>query len=240
MPYAMERLTLAAAWAGAIGLRPDGGRLRVIGADPSRALITSGADRVIGDLACAGLWLICLWLALACSAVAAARLPGTAGAVAGSLADLVAPRLVRRALSAALGAGIAVSPAVALADPPPTPSVSVAWPLSPDSAPPPSWPVSAPMPAPMPDPATASPAAPIPPLEPGPGATQGGLRPEVTVQSGDTLWSIAASALGPGAGPADIAAAWPQWYRANLEAIGPNPNLIHPGITVHQPAQGDQ
>ena len=200
MPYAMERLTLAAAWAGAIGLRPDGGRLRVIGADPSRALITSGADRVIGDLACAGLWLICLWLALASSAVAAARLPGTAGAVAGSLADLVAPRLVRRALSAALGAGIAVSPAVALADPPPTPSVSVAWPLSPDSAPPPSWPVSAPMPAPMPDPATASPAA----------------------------------------GPADIAAAWPQWYRANLEAIGPNPNLIHPGITVHQPAQGDQ
>jgi nucleoid-associated protein YgaU len=52
---------------------------------------------------------------------------------------------------------------------------------------------------------------------------------EVVVQPGDTLWTIAARHLVPHADPAAVAAAWPQWWRANHSVIGNNPNLIHPG-----------
>lgn len=58
----------------------------------------------------------------------------------------------------------------------------------------------------------------------------------VVVKPGDTLWSIAATELGPNATPEDIAARWPAWYAANRELIGPDPDLILPGQVLRIPA----
>lgn len=60
------------------------------------------------------------------------------------------------------------------------------------------------------------------------------------VAPGDTLWAIAARDLQNGsanATDADIAAHWPAWYAANRATIGPDPDLIHPGMTLHAPTQ---
>jgi hypothetical protein len=46
-----------------------------------------------------------------------------------------------------------------------------------------------------------------------------------TVRPGDTLWGIA--------GPA-----WPRWYAANRRAVGPDPDLIRPGLRLVPPAGG--
>ncbi|HET7475582.1 MAG TPA: LysM domain-containing protein [Dermatophilaceae bacterium] len=57
----------------------------------------------------------------------------------------------------------------------------------------------------------------------------------VVVRRGDTLWDIAARYLGPGATAADIAAAWPRWHSANRAVIGPDPDLITPGLQLRPP-----
>lgn len=59
-----------------------------------------------------------------------------------------------------------------------------------------------------------------------------------TVRPGDSLWTIAANHLGAGSSPPSaqaIAAEWPRWYLANSGIIGPDPNLIHPGMTLIPP-----
>lgn len=65
----------------------------------------------------------------------------------------------------------------------------------------------------------------------------GATRPsrEVVVRPGDTLWSIAARHLAPEATTGDIAEAWPQWYAANRELIGPNPDSLAVGLVLTQP-----
>ncbi len=86
-----------------------------------------------------------------------------------------------------------------------------------------------------------------PPADPGPlarpvtrhPASQGPSAPadsDVVVQSGDSLWSIAASALGPFATDVEVAVAWPEWYRANRSVIGSDPNVILPGQVLQAPA----
>ncbi len=57
------------------------------------------------------------------------------------------------------------------------------------------------------------------------------------VQPGDSLWSIAADALGPEATAADIGTAWPEWYAVNRDVIGPDPDLIHPGDQLSLPTE---
>ncbi|HEY3001833.1 MAG TPA: hypothetical protein VGJ44_05745 [Kribbellaceae bacterium] len=61
-------------------------------------------------------------------------------------------------------------------------------------------------------------------------------RAVVAVREGDSLWSIAAAELGPGASDAAIAERWPQWYAANAPVIGSDPDLIQPGQVLHAPA----
>lgn len=58
---------------------------------------------------------------------------------------------------------------------------------------------------------------------------------EVVVRAGDSLWRIAAQHLDPLASPAQIAAAWPGWYAANRDVVGPDPGLIHPGQVLSRP-----
>lgn len=58
----------------------------------------------------------------------------------------------------------------------------------------------------------------------------------VAVLAGDTLWDIAAFALGPEATDVDIALAWPRWYEANRSIIGQNPDVLLPGQVLQPPS----
>jgi hypothetical protein len=76
-------------------------------------------------------------------------------------------------------------------------------------------------------------AAPLPPwLGGGPSKPRVGY----TVEPGDTLWDIAATHLEPTEdSPARVHRYWQQIYRANRPAIGPDPDLIHPGTRLDVP-----
>ena len=60
----------------------------------------------------------------------------------------------------------------------------------------------------------------------------------LVVAPGDSLWSLAAELLPPHAGAPRIAAAWESLQRANVDRIGPDPDLILPGtrLVVPDPA----
>lgn len=64
----------------------------------------------------------------------------------------------------------------------------------------------------------------------------------VVVRRGDSLWSIAARHLGSEATVQDVAEAWPRWYAANRNLIGPDPDLILPGqeLAIPGPAPAGQ
>ncbi|WP_251140869.1 LysM peptidoglycan-binding domain-containing protein [Cellulomonas dongxiuzhuiae] len=72
--------------------------------------------------------------------------------------------------------------------------------------------------------------------EPAPAAPPAG---RVEVHPGDTLWGLAARALGPGASDAAIAAEWPRWYAANAATIGPDPDVLQPGQVLVVPSHPD-
>ena len=62
----------------------------------------------------------------------------------------------------------------------------------------------------------------------------------VVVQPGDTLWELAAASLQQAGVPepsdACIARTWPRWWAANRDVIGPDPDLILPGMPLSPPA----
>ena len=62
----------------------------------------------------------------------------------------------------------------------------------------------------------------------------------VVVRPGDSLWAITARELGPYASDARIAHRWPQWYRANRDVIGADPDLILPGTVLQSPPAPSQ
>ncbi len=192
------------------------------------------------------------WLLVAVLAEMLAALPGRTGAGGTWLARRVSPALVRRGVTLALGAGLAgvmTAPLAAAAAPPdpgfgavlaPAPSGSDpsagAVPRAPASVP--DAPASVPVPGWVPAPPTVRPA-------PGTELLARAPRPApvddaVVVHRGDTLWSIAARHLAPGASDAEIAAAWPRWYAANRAVIGPDPQLILPGQRLRPPGGGDR
>ena len=67
-----------------------------------------------------------------------------------------------------------------------------------------------------------------------------------TVTPGESLWSVAASALAADAAPGEsvtagaVAAYWPRLHAANRAAIGPDPDLISPGQRLVLPPPTDQ
>ena len=74
-----------------------------------------------------------------------------------------------------------------------------------------------------------------------PPVTAPALRPPgpdrpVVVAPGDCLWRIAARDLGPAATAGAVSAAWPRWYAANRAVIGPDPDLLQPGMRLVPPA----
>jgi hypothetical protein len=88
----------------------------------------------------------------------------------------------------------------------------------------------------VPTPAASATAAPaFASAPPGNAAEATPRQAEVVVRAGDSLWRIAARHLDPLASPAQIAAAWPGWYAANRDVVGPDPGLIHPGQVLSRP-----
>jgi nucleoid-associated protein YgaU len=73
-----------------------------------------------------------------------------------------------------------------------------------------------------------------PDLDRGPTTRQ--AHPLYVVQPGDTLWRIAREHLAGHPSGADVARAWPRWYRDNRNAIGPDADLIHPGQRLRPPS----
>jgi nucleoid-associated protein YgaU len=59
--------------------------------------------------------------------------------------------------------------------------------------------------------------------------------PQVVVRPGDSLWTIAATHLGPEATDIEIAREWPRWFRANIATIGSNPDVLLPGQILRAP-----
>lgn len=64
---------------------------------------------------------------------------------------------------------------------------------------------------------------------------RGEIGTEVVVQSGDSLWRIAAAHLPDDATATEIDAEWRRWYAENRDEIGPNPNLLFPGQLLTPP-----
>ena len=90
--------------------------------------------------------------------------------------------------------------------------------------------------APLPAPAAARPAPPAAPALAAASAAHAPAAQLYVVRPGDCLWSIAAAHLRPGATDAEVARAWPRWYRANRSTIGPDPSLLLVGTRLHVPA----
>ena len=153
-----------------------------------------------------------------------------ASAAAGSRANAALQRwgapLVRRIAAGAVVAGLTIAPVAAAA---PSAPDDLGWQAG-------SGESSAPR---------AEPAQPAPDVDkpaPAPGETAedraagpSGSSTEHVVGPGDSLWSITATALGPGATDEQIVRAWPLVYETNAERIGADPSLIHPGDALELP-----
>jgi len=190
-----------------------------------RTLATLPLDRALADLAAAVLLGCAVWLWLATTVVVLEAARACSGGVPAR--SRVVPAGVRRVVLAACGVAVAsglAQPAFAL----PTDvhldrghrhqRVLVRSPV--DGLP-------------LPERATVS-----GPTGPRARAEQA-RRPEhtVVIRSGDSLWAIAARDLPPDSPGAAIAARWHAIYAANRARIGPDPDLIAPGVRLILPGK---
>lgn len=217
------------------------------------------ADLLVGAAATA-LAAILAWLLLCVLLTLLARLPGATGRAADRWRTAVTPALLRRGAALVVGLSVPVAGASS-AMAAPAPAAAVAAPAAQglgDTAPPADdeHPLGFPVTDPAPGSTTEEGAAP-----PGPGWVPDRPAPrsradvglvtgaerfageetgEVVVRSGDTLWAIAARALGPDASELEISRAWPAWYEANREAVGDDPDLLRPGTRLAIPHGADE
>lgn len=180
-----------------------------------------------------------------------ARRAGSPSAAAARIAVATSPRSMRPAMAALLAGGVALAVAApATATPVGVASVVAAAPAH--NTPGPIADPARHLPAPgwqsLPEPGwlPLRPARPRPAAQQAPGALVqlvssgatrgGGADHELVVRRGDTLWALAARALGPGASAAEVAAEWPRWWQSNKAAIGADPDLLVPGTRLTAPA----
>lgn len=207
-------------------------------------------DEVLGALVLAvggaGAAWLALWTAVAAGALLTAGVRGTAAPVHRVLARRGTPRLVRRALTGALGLSLLAGGAPAMASTDGGPA-DLGWDAAAARTVAAADVASAggvgaePRTAPPHEPRTPAAIAQTAAPDPSPPADRRG--PEAVsapdphvVARGESLWSIAATHLGPGATDREIAAAWPRWYDANRAAVGDDPHHITPGLVLAPPA----
>lgn len=152
-------------------------------------------------------WALLAYLLAGVFLSAAARLPGALGTAAARLQPLV-PAVVQRAVAVAAGTAVAASVAA-----PSTALAAGTAPLPPVAATtsPLDWPGIR--------------AASVITTQPR----------QLLVRPGDTLWSLTARVLGPGASTSDVSATWPLLYAANRAVVGADPDLIRPGMRLSLP-----
>jgi nucleoid-associated protein YgaU len=226
----------------------------------SASATSPDADIVLG---CAWLaWALAGYLAVAIAVTALAHVAAGFGLAAGSLTR-IAPASVRRLVDTAVTFSVAATilgtaaaaPAGAATGPPTgarTASIVTSmvvngspldWPglTEPPAAPighhhrPHTEPIVRPAPDPQRSPGRHRPNAGLVNGGAGQSGSSDGSA-TVVVQAGDTLWTIAARHLEPGASGAAITTAWHAWYAANRAVIGPDPSVIHPGQRLTAPA----
>ncbi len=177
------------------------------------------ADEVIAALSTTAATAVSGWLCLGASlsaAVAVQRGAGRSARRTGRLAESIAPTRLRHALAVSIGLSLAAVtiPAQAAVEgspsAPPRAAVDVSW--------------------------GRVPAPPTPPAQAAIRARPAGAPARsVLVRPGDTLWGLAAQQLPASATKAEVAAAWPGWFAANREVIGPDPHRILPGQRLTPP-----
>lgn len=221
------------------------------------------AELLIGLAAAAlGCAVVAVWIGAAVLAVLAVLARQHRWERLGRLCGRCSPALLRRAAAAALGLQL-VAAQGAVADEAPSPfwSGSAVVHGSPGSSP--DVPAPPPVPATGPAPTDASATAPPEAVPPGskppvvenpvleapvleappaplPSAADRTVDGAVTVLRGDTLWSLAAAQLGPGATDEQIARAWPAWYELNRHVLPCGPHLLLPGQRLVVPGPGDR
>jgi hypothetical protein len=231
-------------------LRPDWAQLMRDVTAPHLWLERVGADRAVLSLATAALWCVALWLAVGLGFLAAAALPGRAGAAAQRAAARLLPGLMLRAVAGVVGLGMVVAPIAPVGAGAKTMPAAVAaagtsgvpapgWPTDPNRVPSlhvgwPTTPTARPTPTPRPTP-TARRAVPASDGQADPANSAPLPGDQLRVRPGDSLWLIAAQRLGSDSSDPLIAAEWPRWYAANRSVIGTDPSLIHPGQVLRAP-----
>jgi nucleoid-associated protein YgaU len=194
--------------------------------------VLTTVDSITSSFASAATCIALGWVGLALAARLLGRLPGTVGHLSQRIAELVTPRFVRSALAAVIGIGIGAAPSGATEEPLPLlDRVSVAQQLT---ATPNAVPAPTPSGSPAATPATDSLADPVPRPTAGSMHKTAGL---YVVESGDTLWAIAARHLPPTATVVEVDRSWRDWWLANRGVIGSDPNLIRPGQELAQPEE---
>ena len=189
----------------------------------------AGFEELVSAVALVVLATAASWLCVAVTACLVAECGRLGARLTGGAAAALAPRrlrlLVRLACGVAVAAPLGALPAGA-AEPAGCDSIACA---------------SAPAGLPVPDrPDVTSTSLGGPPARPTatkpPPTTPSTPMPTVvTVQRGDSLWSIAAAHLPRHVDAAEVAAAWPRWYDANRAVIGSDPDLILPGTELIAP-----
>ena len=256
MPHRLQRLQASVI----LALAPALGALTGSPSDAVVALRSPSQDALctgplVGALALTA-WALTAWLLVVLVLSIGSRLPGALGRGAARVTTRVAPAslraLVRTATGVAVAGTVLLGGTAAHADPSqPGFTITLDWPTAPaaptapasPSAPPSAVPPAVTATAPTRPTATVGPPLPAhhPARHDAPTTHRPARRPavhapvSVVVEPGDTLWHLAATALGPTASPRQVAQAWPSWWGANRAVIGEDPNLLHPGTTLQPP-----
>jgi LysM domain len=200
-------------------------------------------DDLVGAMAATALLLMFAWVWVVLIAHAAAALPGVVGRVGDAVAAAVTPAVCRGAVRLVLGlvtVAAPFTPAAAFAGGSAATTTSTAD-VDKDFADLPGierpamvagWVPSVPPPRPP----AAAPHSDVRLVATSPSEPEAVLD-EVVIRRGDTLWDIAARALGTHATAAEIATEWPRWYAANRDVIGADPDVIHPGTVLQAPGR---
>jgi hypothetical protein len=191
---------------------------------------TATFDEAIAATAGIGAWLLLLWICAILTVTALTAVPGACGRGASVLGSRIGSHTSRRLARLALGLAVAAGPAVFVGGAAAAQSTSVAADCAESDVQRPDLPlIERPT---RPDQPTMPVAAqtPLPTSSDEDGA-------QFVVSAGDTLWSIAADHLAPGASTAAVATEWPRWYEANRDAIGADPDLITPGLVLDAPTE---